>query len=128
MKNLIKIRKLKKISQKGMSEFLHITQSTYSRYERGVIQPDLETIKKISRYFNVTTDYLLDMVKTPHTPNKVDFSIITKNENDQIKIAEEFEVYLGDRIVTGKELLNLMNTMKQIEKTIGEKVSNETKE
>ena len=36
-----------------------LAQSTVGTYERGVRQPSLENLVVISRYFNVTTDYLL---------------------------------------------------------------------
>ena len=36
-----------------------LAQSTIGTYERGVRQPSLENLIVISKYFNVTTDYLL---------------------------------------------------------------------
>ena len=127
MENLKDIRKLKTLSQSEMADVLNTTQSTYSKYERGLVEPDFKTLIKIAKYFNVSTDYLLGVEKSPSQSNTMDFINNNKTENDPVKIAEKFEVYMGGRIVTGKELLNLMNTMKEIEETIYKGYSSKSK-
>lgn len=60
----IKIRYLRErdnISRRQLANSLNISYTTLSKYETNERQPDLETIKKIAMYFNVTTDYLLDV-------------------------------------------------------------------
>ena len=47
------------IKQEALAKFLNITISTVSMYENGIREPSLETLVKISEFFNVTTDYLL---------------------------------------------------------------------
>ena len=41
-----------------MADILGITRTAYNKYENGAIQPTLN-VKKLSRFFNVSTDYLL---------------------------------------------------------------------
>ena len=56
---LKELRNKQHISQAKLAEYLGITQQAYANYERGARQPDLETLVKLSEYFNVSTDYLL---------------------------------------------------------------------
>lgn len=46
-----------------------LAQSTIGTYERGVRQPSLENLVVISKYFNVTTDYLLGITDEYTTIN-----------------------------------------------------------
>ena len=56
---LIELRKLNKLTQREMAEYLQIAQPSYIRYENGSSQPSLETLVKLADYFDVSTDYLL---------------------------------------------------------------------
>ena len=46
-------RKHCELTQKQVAEILHIDRSTYAYYECGTTEPDLKTIGKLSRIFNV---------------------------------------------------------------------------
>ncbi len=59
MNTLVQLRKAKNITQKEMADFLLTSQQTYSRYEKGTREPDIETLIKLADYFGVTVDYLL---------------------------------------------------------------------
>ena len=52
-------RKLNKLTQRQVAEFLGIAQPSYIRYENGSSQPTLETLVKLADYFDVSVDYLL---------------------------------------------------------------------
>ena len=47
------------ITQKKISEYLHIKQNTYSQYENGQRQIPIEVLIKLADYYNVTLDYLV---------------------------------------------------------------------
>ena len=49
------------ISQKVIAEYLNIKQNTYSQYENGQRQLPLEVLIKLSKYYNVSTDYILEL-------------------------------------------------------------------
>ncbi len=51
------------ISQKEVARELNLAVSTFGNYVRNVREPDYETLKSIAKYFNVSTDYLLDFRK-----------------------------------------------------------------
>ena len=56
---LLELRKLNKMTQQQISEYLHITQPSYIRYENGSAEPSLENLVKIADLFDVSIDILL---------------------------------------------------------------------
>lgn len=46
-------------SQKDLSETLHISFQSVSKWEQGVHYPDIEMLQKIANHYNVSIDYLL---------------------------------------------------------------------
>ena len=59
-KNLRGIREDRDIKQKDIAKFLNVSQNTYSQYETGIISLTAEVLIKLSDYYNVSIDYLLD--------------------------------------------------------------------
>lgn len=57
---LKELREQKGISQEDLGLILKLSPSAIGMYERGQREPDLERIKEIAAYFNVTIDFLLD--------------------------------------------------------------------
>ena len=58
---LAELRKSKGISQKEASKNLGISQALLSHYEKGIREYSLDFLCKASKYYNVTTDYLLGL-------------------------------------------------------------------
>ena len=56
---LIEQRRLNKITQRQMADYLKMAQPSYIRYENGSAEPSLENLVKIADYFDVSVDYLL---------------------------------------------------------------------
>lgn len=56
---LKQLREENNLSQLDLANKLNMSQQTISAYEKGTREPDIETIKKISDFFNVSTDYLI---------------------------------------------------------------------
>ena len=54
------LREYQHLDQKRMAAELGISQSSYSRYELGESSPNIEMLKKLSNFFNVPIDYLLE--------------------------------------------------------------------
>lgn len=46
-------------TQQAMADLLGISRQGYAKYENGESQPDFETVKKLSEYFDVSIDYLI---------------------------------------------------------------------
>ncbi len=65
-KNLRGIREDRDIKQKNIAKYLNVSQNTYSQYETGVISLTAEVLIKLSEYYNVSIDYLLDRTNNPN--------------------------------------------------------------
>ena len=66
----------KKMSQKALADKLGVSKSVVSFYESGERLPSYDVLIKISRIFNVTTDYLLDVERE----RMVDVSELSEND------------------------------------------------
>ena len=64
-RNLRSIREDKDIKQKDIAQYLNVSQNTYSQYETGVISLTADVLIKLSDYYNVSIDFLLDRTNTP---------------------------------------------------------------
>lgn len=58
-KNIHYLRKLRNITQDKMQALLTIERSTWSNYENGQTEPKIETLIRISNFFNVDIDAIL---------------------------------------------------------------------
>lgn len=59
--NIKRLRKARNISQVELANELGVTKQCVSNWENDYIQPSIEMLIKIAKYFNVTTDFLLDL-------------------------------------------------------------------
>ena len=57
--NLKLLRKRRQLSQEEIASELGLTRSSYSGYENGVAEPNLENLIKFSEYFNISLDKLI---------------------------------------------------------------------
>ena len=68
-KNLRAIREDRDIKQREIAKILNVSQNTYSQYETGIISLTAEVLIKLSDFYGVSIDYLLDRTNDP-TPRK----------------------------------------------------------
>lgn len=59
-KRLRELRIEKGISQRKLGEIFNVCNQTVSFWETGSREPDLDTLKAISKFFDVSVDYLLE--------------------------------------------------------------------
>ena len=57
--NLKELRKSKCNTQEELAEFLSVSKTAVSKWERGECYPDIELLPKISAYYGVSVDDLL---------------------------------------------------------------------
>lgn len=50
----------KNLTQKQLAHILNMAPSTLGGYVQGTSEPDVDTLKRIASYFQVSMDYLLD--------------------------------------------------------------------
>ncbi len=102
------LREKESLTQSEVATALHIGQSTYNRYERGVREPDHETLKLIADYFHVSIDFLLRHDR-PYTKKEAEVDLVsfildgaykvqakTPTKKDRKKLAQMVEVILGN--------------------------------
>ena len=65
-KNLRAVREDRDIKQKDIAKILNVSQNTYSQYETGVIALTADVLIKLSKYYGVSIDYLLDQTDNPN--------------------------------------------------------------
>ena len=85
-------RNEKGLSQKDLAKKINLTQQTYSDYETGRTNPDIDTLTKIADILEISVDFLLGRSDDLGT-------ISVKNENPVQLTAD------------GKELLDIFNAL-----------------
>ncbi|MFR4230469.1 helix-turn-helix domain-containing protein [Clostridium sp.] len=56
---LINLRKVNGYTQWDVAEILNISRSTLSKYEKGIITPNVENLIKLADLYKVSCDYIL---------------------------------------------------------------------
>ena len=89
--NLKEARLRSGLSQKEVAENIGVAKSTYSLYESGNREPNVNTIKKIADCLNVSADTLLGLNDEPTTlAAHFDGEEYTEDELDEIRQFAEF--------------------------------------
>ena len=65
---LLKLRTKRGLSQEQLAEQLHVTRQAVSRWETGETVPNTETLKLLSRLFDVSINTLLGSPRTLVSP------------------------------------------------------------
>lgn len=96
---LFKEKKEQAISARSILIELELSPTALSEWNRGKSHPTLETIVKLSKYFNVSTDYLLGLTDEPNT-----FSV---NENTSTELIKRPKYAVSDKFI--EDYTNLLN-------------------
>ena len=59
MNRLKDLREEKDLYQIDIANLLNVDQSSYSRYEKELINIPIETLNKLADFYNTSTDYIL---------------------------------------------------------------------
>lgn len=59
------LREDKDLKQKDLAEILETTQQVYSRYENGINELPIHHLITLSKFYNVSTDYILGLTDNP---------------------------------------------------------------
>ncbi|MBQ8792219.1 MAG: helix-turn-helix transcriptional regulator [Clostridia bacterium] len=82
--NLKKIRLSKEKTQTEVAQAVNLTQFTYSNYENGKTEPNIETLINLANYYKVTIDELVGH-EVQYLINKIDFTSEQLSLIDKIK-------------------------------------------
>jgi transcriptional regulator with XRE-family HTH domain len=111
-KRLKQARLQKKLTQKDVAAYLSrvhekVSHSTVSNWERDVWSPDVETIKLLAQYLDVSTDYLLG--NEPKGQDPIDLMEVLRDRElphiDGVPIDEETAKILYYQLKAFKEKL-----------------------
>lgn len=75
-----KYREAKKITQAEIAELLGVSPATVSKYEAGTLEPNIESIKKLSELFDVSIDELLK--DDAFDISKIDVLLVLREQKD----------------------------------------------
>lgn len=92
-KRLKKLRKEKKLTQREFAELMNLSSASIAMYETDKRSPDRETIVKMAKFFDVSTDYLLGESYVRHQHDVLAFSTtedLTEEEIDEVRKYIEF--------------------------------------
>ena len=87
---LRQLRKRKKLTQEQMAELIDIHESHVGRYEKDLSSPTAQVLIRISKLFNVSTDYLLfDDRSEPSTSLKISDNELFTQFQEVDKMSED---------------------------------------
>lgn len=91
---LSKMRKERGVSQKKAAADLGISQSLLSHYEKGIRECGLDFVIKCSKYYGVTTDYLLGVSENRNGMSNDVLANITSTDGRSAKALAQSTKYL----------------------------------
>lgn len=68
MNRIKELRAAKNLTQEKLGEILNVQKAAISKYENGRADPSVDILKRMARYFNVSSDYLLELSDTARPP------------------------------------------------------------
>lgn len=68
--------------QKDISDYLNITSQAYSNYENNKRTPDIETMYKISQFYNITLDKLISYRYTRQIADSRNYGTLYRGISD----------------------------------------------
>ena len=94
---IVLLRKKKGISQEELANKLNTSRQAVSKWENNQSTPDLEKLVALSKYFNVTTDYLLtDSIETSINNNSQCESNIELQELKSLVTEDEYQYAINE--------------------------------
>ena len=102
---LAMIREKKELSQREVAKILHVSKSTYARWETGEQVISLNHLNDFCKYFKVTMDYVLNLSNQNNFNNNIYNQEINKNI-----IGKNIKLVRKKYQLTQKELAKVINT------------------
>lgn len=101
-------RKRSGYTQVQVAAHTGVNNKTLSGYEKGVSQPDFESLKKLCDLYEVTTDWVLGNTNNP----SVELNLEQRDVSQAVQLGDlesfmKTEIYIGERKVSDEEKLKL---------------------
>ena len=65
MINLKSLREERSLSQQKLADNFDISQQSIYKYENGISEPDIETLKRFAEFFHTSVDYIIGYTDNP---------------------------------------------------------------
>ncbi len=108
MDRIKKLRLDRNLTQKQVADALEIQRPTYTRYETGIREPDLEALNRLADFFEVSVDYLLGRTdlpnyeKEPEYLRRIRLASEQMNEKQRQKMLQILELSFDEFFSTEK--------------------------
>ena len=93
-KRITTLSKVHELTQSDIAKLLGVTQANVYKYEKGISEPPLETVKWYADYFDVSLDYLLG--RTDNHTGKMSTTLV-KIDKDRMRL------YFKEMLTPGTE-------------------------
>ena len=103
--NIKALRMQKGLTQKELADLLHVTSQAVSRWEKGEVEPSIDTISEMANIFEVTTDEIIggpDKKPKPEVITEVKEKVVVEQGKPVLTICENCKrpIYESEEIVT----------------------------
>ncbi|MDK2920059.1 MAG: hypothetical protein PWQ37_2792 [Candidatus Petromonas sp.] len=122
-KRLRELRKEMNLTQEELANKLNLTKANISKYETGRIEPNIETINFLAKFFNVSVDYLLGRtdVRSPHSDAENELTEEEKELLEKIKSDPELSILFHDlKSAPKKKIKQLLKTWEFVQEQFDE--------
>lgn len=101
------LRKEKGVSQEELAKVLHITRQSISKWETGTAYPDMEKMKMLSDFYELSLDELMDQESKDASGLQIKVTETGEEQEDleENLIVGGFIIGMGLGLVTGNFLL-----------------------
>lgn len=129
-KRLFQLRESKGLSRQAVADDLDITRASLEYYEKGMRTPNLETIFKISEYYQVSIDYLFGKIdnasKNVNTALISDYLGLSEDSIFALHELSEKDKKIINFFIQSNELYDILYQFNDFEKNLS-KAANELK-
>ena len=80
--NIKEYRENKKLTQKDIAQILGVEPGTISKYESGMIEPNIESLKKLANTFEITVDELINKESNKFDISKINLLEVLKEQKE----------------------------------------------
>ena len=80
--NIKKYRENKKMTQKEIAEILNVEPTTVSKYESNMIEPNIESLKRLAETFEISVDELLKNEEEKVDITKIDILEVLREQKE----------------------------------------------
>ncbi len=88
------LRKEFNVTQNKVASYIGVARATYTNYESGKKKPPYEQLIRLSRFFNVSTDYLLGVTDIKDLPCKLNTT--ENNESTNVLFDKDIQTAFAD--------------------------------